>query len=160
VCKSSCRRTSGEPPQRSRDAHPVAGFVENILAWADRIAQILGHLLRNLGRAGVETVDDEGLHRDDLIRSLEPILIEPELCSLFVCVERRHQFPPLVASDWAHGKIAAGVCDFTAAIRWLEGQRQGPFLKFPKPLKLPGYRKAAGDDVRNRSPQPDSIVTA
>ena len=53
-------------------------------------------------------MDDEGLHRDDLIRSLEPILIEPGLCPLFVCVERRHQFPPLVASDWAHSKIATG----------------------------------------------------
>src|SRR3974390_2997393 len=60
-------------------ADPVAGFVENILAWVNLVPEMGGHRLRNFSCSRVKAVDHDGLHRDELAESLEIRSVKPGL---------------------------------------------------------------------------------
>ena len=63
--------------QGPRVADPVAGFVENVFARIDLVPEIVGDSLRYFGCPRIKAVDHDGLHRDELIESLEGGPIEP-----------------------------------------------------------------------------------
>jgi hypothetical protein len=52
-------------------------FVENVFTRVDLISKILGDGLRDFGRAGVEAVDYQGLHRDGLVSSSKVFMSNP-----------------------------------------------------------------------------------